>query len=98
MKKLSLIIAITISTFSFSQQSDQLKIRKHRINYLNEKIQETSGLNFFDGKLYTFNDSGNAPELFELNKTTGEIISILKINAKNKDWEALTNDGKNVYI
>ena len=98
MKKLFLIIAITISIFSFSQQSDQLKIRKYRINYLNEKIQETSGLNFFDGKLYTFNDSGNAPELFELNKTTGEIISILKINAKNKDWEALTNDGKNVYI
>ncbi|WP_449397510.1 hypothetical protein [Chryseobacterium wanjuense] len=98
MKKLFLTIAITISTFSFSQQSDLLKIRKHRINYLNEKIQETSGLSFFNGKLYTFNDSGNAPEIFELNKTTGEIISILKINADNKDWEALTNDGKNFYI
>lgn len=98
MKKLLLIITITISTYSFSQQSDFLKIRKYRINYLDEKLKETSGLSFFDGKLYSFNDSGNTPELFEIDKNTGDILNIIKINAKNKDWEALANDGKNFYI
>lgn len=98
MKKLLLIITITISTLSFSQQSDFLKIRKYRINYLDDKLKETSGLSFFDGKLYSFNDSGNAPELFEIDKNTGDILNIFKINAKNKDWEALANDGKNFYI
>lgn len=98
MKKFFLIIAVTISAFSFSQQSQLLKIRKFRVGYLDEKIKETSGLNILNGKLYTFNDSGNSPEIFELEKTTGKIIDTLKINGKNKDWEALTNDGNNFYI
>jgi hypothetical protein len=98
MKKLFLILAAVTFTFSFSQQTDFPKIRKYRINYLNEKIQETSGLSILNGKLFTFNDSGNTPEIFELDKTSGEIINVLKINGKNKDWEALTNDGNNFYI
>jgi hypothetical protein len=98
MKKFLLIFTILISTVSFAQKTNIFKIRKYRITYLNEKIHETSGLNVMNGKLYTFNDSGNAPELFELDKTTGKIVSTLKINGKNKDWEALTNDGNNFYI
>ncbi|SDQ66102.1 hypothetical protein SAMN05421664_2060 [Chryseobacterium soldanellicola] len=98
MKKLFLIITTIISTFSFSQQTAFLKIKKFRIADLNDKIQETSGLNILNGKLYTFNDSGNAPELFEIDKKTGQTLNTIKINAKNKDWEALTNDGNNFYI
>lgn len=98
MKKFFLALTITISIFSFSQKTDLLKIRKYRINYLDEKIKETSGLSILNGKLFTFNDSGNSPELFELDKATGEIINVLNIKGKNKDWEALTNDGKNFYI
>jgi len=98
MKKLFLISAITISAFSFSQQAELFKIRKYRIGNLEDKVKETSGLSLMNGKLYTFNDSGNSPELFELDKSTGQIIGTIQINAKNKDWEALTNDGKNFYI
>lgn len=65
---------------------------------MDDKIQETSGLSSLNGKLYTFNDSGNAPELFELDEASGIIKNTFTINAKNKDWEALTNDGKNFYI
>lgn len=98
MKKFFLAFTIVISTFSFSQQKKVFRIKNHRINYLDEKIKETSGLSLMNGKLYTFNDSGNSPELFELDKTSGEILNTLKINGKNKDWEALTNDGTNFYI
>ncbi|ASW73061.1 hypothetical protein IQ37_14580 [Chryseobacterium piperi] len=98
MKKFVLIFAIFIFQSGFSQQTDFLKIRKYRIAFLDDQIRETSGLNFFNGKLYTFNDSGNTPELFEIDKTSGKILNVLKINAKNNDWEALTNDGKNFYI
>lgn len=65
---------------------------------LDERIRETSGLSLMNGKLYTFNDSGNAPELFELDKKTGAIMNIVSVNGKNKDWEALTNDGTYFYI
>lgn len=98
MKKLLLFTALIIFQFSFSQQTEFLKIRKYRIGYLDDKIKETSGLNIFNEKLYTFNDSGNASELFELDEISGNIKNTFTINAKNKDWEALTNDGKNFYI
>lgn len=98
MKKLFFILTLTISTFSFSQQAELFKIRKYRIGNLDDKVKETSGLSLMNGKLYTFNDSGNSPELFELDKSTGQIIGTIQINGKNKDWEALANDGKNFYI
>ncbi|WP_223605656.1 hypothetical protein [Chryseobacterium sp. OSA05B] len=98
MKKLILLTAVVIFQLSFSQKTELLKIRKFRVGYLDDKIQETSGLSILNGKLYTFNDSGNAPELFELDETSGNIKKTLTINAKNKDWEALANDGKNFYI
>lgn len=98
MKKLFLIITLIIIQSAFSQQTDFLKIKKYRVNYLNDKIEETSGLNILNGKLYTFNDSGNPAELFEIDKKSGEIIRTLKTNLINTDWEALANDGENFYI
>ncbi|KMQ64542.1 hypothetical protein ACM46_09775 [Chryseobacterium angstadtii] len=98
MKKILLFTAVLIFQSSFSQQTEFFKIRKFRVGYLDDKIQETSGLSILNGKLYTFNDSGNAPELFELDETSGSIKNTVTVNAKNKDWEALTNDGKNFYI
>lgn len=98
MKRTFLLLAFLAFQTAFSQQTDFLKIKKYRVSRLDDKIQETSGLNFFNGKLYTFNDSGNTPELFEINKATGEVIKTLKVNAKNTDWEAVTNDGQHFYI
>ncbi|UTX50191.1 hypothetical protein [Chryseobacterium sp. MA9] len=98
MKKSLLIVAFIITQSAFSQQTDFLKIKKHRVNYLNDKIEETSGLDILNGKLYTFNDSGNPAELFEIDKNNGEIIRTLKTNLINNDWEALANDGENFYI
>ncbi|MCD0456909.1 hypothetical protein LPB85_15785 [Chryseobacterium sp. LC2016-27] len=98
MKKFFLIIILSISGVFYAQQAEIFKLKKYRIAVLNDSIQETSGLNFFDGKLYTFNDSGNPAELYEIDKNSGKILNILKTTAENKDWEALTNDGKNFYI
>jgi hypothetical protein len=98
MKKVFLLLIIITFQTAFSQQAEIFKLKKFRVSVLNDSIQETSGLNFFDGKLYTLNDSGNPPELYEIDKNSGEILKVLKTNAENKDWEALTNDGSNFYI
>ncbi|MDW9382445.1 hypothetical protein [Chryseobacterium sp. JV558] len=98
MKKILLIVTLIIAQSAFSQQADFLKIKKYRVNYLNDKIEENSGLDILNGKLYTFNDSGNPAELFEIDKNNGEIIRTLKTNLINNDWEALANDGENFYI
>ncbi|WP_454045163.1 hypothetical protein [Chryseobacterium sp. Marseille-Q8038] len=98
MKKFLLIVTLFIFQSAFSQRTDFLKIKKYRVGYLDDKIEETSGLNILNGKLYTFNDSGNAAEVFEIDKKSGEIIRTLKTNVINTDWEALANDGRNFYI
>ncbi|EJL68757.1 hypothetical protein [Chryseobacterium populi] len=98
MKKVFLLLAFIIFQSVFSQQPVFLKIKKYKINDLGDRLKESSGLNFFNGKLYSFNDSGNAPELFEIDKTSGEIIKAMNVFVKNKDWEALANDGKYFYI
>lgn len=98
MKKIFLIFILSISIISNAQQAEIFKLKKFRVSVLSDSIQETSGLNFFNGKLYTFNDSGNLPELYQIDSNSGKILKVLKTTAENKDWEALANDGKNFYI
>ena len=98
MKKVFLLFIVLTFQTAFSQQAEIFKLKKFRTAVLNDSIQETSGLNFFDENLYTFNDSGNPAELYEIDKNSGKILKVLKTNAENKDWEALANDGNNFYI
>ncbi|CAD7797655.1 hypothetical protein CHRY9390_00205 [Chryseobacterium aquaeductus] len=98
MKKIILVFTLFFFHIAFSQQAEIFKLKKFRVSVLNDSIQETSGLNFLKGKLYTFNDSGNPAELYEIDKNSGKILKSLKTNTENKDWEALTNDGENFYV
>ena len=66
---------------------------------LPEEIDETSGLFFYNGRLWTHNDSGGKPILFGLDTTTFEVVQrITIVNAKNKDWEDVCTDGERVYV
>ncbi|MFC7347838.1 hypothetical protein ACFQO9_14015 [Chryseobacterium zhengzhouense] len=98
MKKVFLLFILGFSMSSNAQQAEIFKLKKFRVSALNDSIQETSGLSLFEGKLYTFNDSGNPAELYEIDKTSGKILNTLKTKVENKDWEALANDGENFYI
>lgn len=62
-------------------------------------INETSGLIFTDGKLWTINDSGNDPVLFCIDSSDGHITQRVIIdNYKNTDWEEITADRDYFYI
>ena len=76
-----------------------------QIENINEKydlpatISETSGLLFFNGKLITHNDSGDAANLYELDTITGNITRTINIsNATNVDWEDITQDDTYIYL
>ena len=69
------------------------------VTVLAEKVKESSGLIFFDGKLVTHNDSGDGPNLYEIDTLTGAVLRTVTIsNATNKDWEDITHDEENIYI
>lgn len=60
---------------------------------------ETSGLIFYNGHLITHNDSGNLPQLFEIDTTSLQIVRTVTIsNAVNIDWEDLAQDQDHIYV
>ena len=65
---------------------------------LTQEINETSGLIFFNGSVFTINDSGNEPYLYQLDTLSGEIVRKIYVNGSNHDWEALAQDDEFVYI
>ncbi|WP_343486544.1 T9SS C-terminal target domain-containing protein [Allomuricauda sp. d1] len=69
------------------------------IGELPSGIHETSGLIFYNGRLITHNDSGNLPQLYEIDTTSLQIVRTVTIeNVSNTDWEDITQDNNFIYI
>jgi type IX secretion system substrate protein len=66
---------------------------------LPNEINETSGLSYFNGKLWTINDSGGLPILYAFDTISGEIMQRITVSgATNIDWESLADDEEYIYI
>lgn len=99
MRNLYLLFSIFISlSFSAQQDYDWLKLNRYKIAVLSDSINENSGLDFFQDRLFTINDSGNTADIFAINKETGKIKNVFRTNLNNKDWEAITSDSTALYI
>ena len=98
MKNLLFFLSFLISLHSFSQKTEKLPLRKYKIAVLSDSLRETSGLTFFKDRLYTINDGGNPNMIYEIDKNSGKILKKIQTNFPNKDWEAITTDGENLYI
>jgi hypothetical protein len=76
--------------------SKKIKIKKYI--KISKKVDETSGLIIFRGNFLTHNDSGGEPVLYKLNPKTGKVVGkIIISNAKNRDWEDITQDESYIY-
>ena len=66
---------------------------------LPKEVNETSGLFFHNGRLWTHNDSGGKPILYALDTTNYKIVQRITLShAKNKDWEDVCTDGETVFV
>ena len=102
MKKSLVIVALTLLASSLWAQVEgefspvfvpQLK------SEMPKEVNETSGLFFHNGRLWTHNDSGGKPILYALDTTNFEIVQRITLaHAKNKDWEDVCTDGKSVFV
>lgn len=62
-------------------------------------LNETSGLTFINGKLWTFNDSGNANDIYRIDTSTSTVNQTVDIsNATNTDWEDMTSNNDYLFI
>lgn len=62
-------------------------------------VRETSGLLFLNGKIITHNDSGDGPNLYEIDSLSGLVTRTISVtNASHIDWEDITQDENHIYI
>jgi hypothetical protein len=96
--KANLYILVLLIECSISVSAQKLKPTFSKV--IDEKIKETSGLLFWNNKLWTHNDDGDS-NLYALDKISGEISEIIALkNVVNKDWESISQDEelrKNLY-
>jgi len=96
-------ICIFFTTLSAScQPSNDSTTKQYSIlerHFLPEKLVETSGLIEFNGKLWSFNDSGGKPEIYAYSLMSDSILQTISLkNAINKDWEDIAQDDNYIYI
>ncbi|HNP24098.1 MAG TPA: hypothetical protein PKM63_12615 [Panacibacter sp.] len=89
--------AVTVNNGSCTYDNGNLK---PAFNYnLSTVINETSGLVYWKKKIWTHNDSGGEPAVYQLNRETGSIERTIIINnAINVDWEDIAQDNRFFYI
>ena len=82
-----------------SGKSISIRYKPQLIAKLTTGVKETSGLIFSGGQLWTINDSGNPPEIIQIDTITGSIVrKVVIANAVNRDWESITQDDSTIYI
>ncbi|MFN3881262.1 MAG: hypothetical protein ACK4L8_07515 [Nitrincola lacisaponensis] len=66
---------------------------------LPDAVNETSGLAYRNGRLWTHNDRGHDASLFELTES-GDAVRrrVHPLGSENEDWEALAQDDDYLYI
>ncbi|SEF40341.1 hypothetical protein [Algoriphagus boritolerans] len=71
----------------------------YQLAELNPATNETSGLQWIQGRIFSINDSGNSAEIQEINAETGALVRTIKVtNVPNVDWEDLTASPTHLFI
>jgi uncharacterized protein YjiK len=96
--KVLVLTGILLATACSSLASDRPGYTVIKEFSLPPELAETSGLYCPEqNSIYTVNDSGNKPIIYQIN-LMGGIEKQITIDAKNRDWESLTGDKQNFYI
>ena len=95
----SIISVFLFSFFVTENSAAQNFITPQVSTILSESVSETSGLANLDGEIWTHNDSGDDPLLYQISSTNGSVLRTVEIvNATNDDWEDIANDDNFVYV
>ena len=63
------------------------------------EANESSGIAYIQGRLFSINDSDNSPKIQELNPESGVLVREIEVqNATNIDWEDLAQSETHLFI
>ncbi len=95
---ISFCIGLTLQLYSQELSLIDLTEWENKIE-LEALLEENSGIEYIDGFIYTFNDSGGEAEIYKVDPKTGKIVQTIRLKkVKNIDWEDIAFDGKYLYI
>lgn len=97
LRLISLILLSALAACDSATSPDSAVEIEQLVQFL-PLLDESSGLASKDGYYWTINDSGNAPEVYKLDKDGGLIATTVISNAENVDWESLAQDDQYLYI
>ena len=90
--------AATINDGSCSYNATSLTLTT-KTSFSAPLMNETSGLEFLNGKLWTLNDSGNANDIYRVDTVSSTVYQTVDIsNATNVDWEDMTSSNDHLFI
>lgn len=87
-----------ISFLTNGQKTKTIKLKRFKVDTLDQNLIETSGLCFYDNKLYSFNDGGNPNTFYEISPITAKTLKTIPTRIPNIDWEAVTSDSNHIYL
>lgn len=97
-----LFLSLLLCFFTIQMTAQELKSKRKifkKITNLDQALDETSGLLYDNGNVWTHNDGGDEPALYKVDPKSGNILQKKLItNAQNIDWEDITQDEHYVYI
>jgi hypothetical protein len=93
------ILALTAAFSLFSIIAFTQTGLTHPVALPTPTLDETSGIVYTNGDLWTHNDSGNPPAIYKIDPSAGAILQTVNVtNATNVDWEDITADDDYIYI
>ncbi len=98
---LLILLFLHCSNNDKNEEKEKIKplLKVENITDLPKKVDETSGLIFFNQLFWTINDSGGKATIYGIDETSGKIVKKVKItNAQNIDWEDIAQDENFIYV
>lgn len=69
------------------------------VDPISDTLRESSGLQWADNSLWSFNDRGGTPDLYRIDTASKAILQVVHLaGAENVDWEEVTFDGTSFYV
>ncbi|WP_157963200.1 hypothetical protein [Algoriphagus litoralis] len=91
--------ALSVRRFNLSGNGYPEVLFPYSIHDLGSNMDETSGLQLIQGRLFSINDGGNSAEIQEINPASGELIRTIKVSGlPNVDWEDLAASSTHLFI
>lgn len=95
---LTILFFLIVFPVTAQRNAAHRKLRPDKTFAIDKQIPEASGLAYWNGRLYTHNDSG-VPKLFALDTASGKIIESYALpGTVNTDWEDLAQDSVYFYL